>query len=94
MRVQLANLYAVRQIAEAGGLMSYGSNLTDALRQVGVYTGRIVKGAKSADLPVVQSSKVELAINHQTARILGLQRAADAARDRRRGDRIAVYWPK
>jgi putative ABC transport system substrate-binding protein len=72
-RLGLPASYPARDFVEAGGLISYGANIADAWRQVGVYAGRILKGAKPADLPVVQSSKFELSINVQTARMLGLE---------------------
>jgi len=80
-RVQLAVLAAryrvpvilpQRDFVEAGGLMSYGTNLTDSIRQVGIYAGKVLKGAKPADLPVAQSTKFEFVINLQTARSLGI----------------------
>jgi putative tryptophan/tyrosine transport system substrate-binding protein len=71
-RYGIAAAYFDRDFVEAGGLMSYGTDIADMYRQVGAYTGRILKGAKPADLPVVQSVKFEFVINMQTAKALGL----------------------
>jgi ABC-type uncharacterized transport system substrate-binding protein len=79
--VQLATLaarhaiptsFAAREPVDAGGLISYGPNINDAYRQTGVYTGRVLKGAKPSDLPIAQSSKFDLVINARTAQMLGL----------------------
>jgi putative ABC transport system substrate-binding protein len=69
---RLPSTHDLREYTEVGGLMSYGTNISDAYRQAGAYAGHIIKGAKTSDLPVVQSSKFELVINTRTARMLGI----------------------
>ena len=85
---RLPTVAGFRELVDAGGLISYGTNLPDLFRRAADYVDKILRGAKPGDLPVEQPTKFDLVINLKTAKALGLERAADAARPRRRGDRM------
>ena len=87
---RLPTMFGAREYIEAGGLMSYGANFLDLYRRTAELVDKILRGAKPADIPVEQPTKFDLIINLTTAKALGLDSAADAARPRRRGDRMSA----
>ena len=90
LAARLPTMHGNREYVEAGGLMSYGPNFPDLFRRAADYVDKILRGAKPADLPVEQPTKFDLVINLTTAKALGLDHSADAARPRRRGDRMSA----
>ena len=90
-RHALPTIYPFREFTADGGLISYGNNVPDTFRQGGVYAGRILKGDKPADLPVILSTKFEFVLNRKTAKALGLDHSGVARLHRRRGDRVVGF---
>ena len=91
LRHAVPAIFQYGPFARAGGLLSYGTDETEYYHLVGLYTGRILKGEKPGDLPVQESTKIELIINLKTAKALGITNSFVSARSRRRGDRVTRF---